>query len=758
MNGAAEAILEDLLRSSLAQQAILQRLAGSFSPTNSSSATAGLTAVGRAATTASVALTNITSGAFNILSNMMSGLGSIIGQTIGHFVTLGSNLFDFAKKAAYGTAQLSDFINVFKDLPLVGRAFELFAGVIKYQEELLGVYRNLSNSGATFGGSLQAMNHAANSAYLSLNEFQSVVQKNSDLFAGLGGANVDRGIVAFVDANKKLMGPDSEYAQGILGLGVTAEQASGFLATTMRSQGFKDKQSTATADQLAKYTNEYVKTLDDMSRLTGMRRDQLDEEVKKAEQDSLFETFKDGLSSAQSAAVTNMLAMAAPYGKAAVDEVKARLRGLDAPVSDAGAQLAVVTNGMSLAGEGVRKGLNGTVEEQRKAMGEYLGGMARAQNQTVKQVGTLGQAAGVLGDMVNGPLQRIGRLMEKGMTFEQALQQATLDQAKAAVGSAARLAKAEQDIKIFGKNMNDIFMNLISPIAGPLTTFSGSILKAIDAFVSSDGFQKTLEGVTKWMSTTFKDMEKSFNQGGWKSLLKTTFDKLVEGFSSVKDFLTPIWEQTIKPGLKSMWETISDTMTPYMLKAFDLIMDSIDGYLYKKSFGVLGKDPEELKLKRYSQEKSDESRALLESYTKLKSLTGDAAANIDPAKLTETRSKLDQAMKDTQQAAVLYGKYIGGDKTVRAPETRHSGTIGMTGNWWEKEDTTANIQQGESVVTQSQMEQIVGSASQTGLAQSIQQLNSLTTQMLTQMKQTAEYTRRNYDATRALGGNLFEAV
>jgi hypothetical protein len=86
---------------------------------------------------------------------------------------------------------------------------------------------------------------------------------------------------------------------------------------------------------------------------------------------------------------------------------------------------------------------------------------------------------------------------------------------------------------------------------------------------------------------------------------------------------------------------------------------------------------------------------------------------------------------------------------------RHAGTIGMTGNWWEKADTTVNIQQGESVVTQSQMDQIVNTASQNGVAQALQQLNSLTAQLLRQAKDTAENTRLTHEATRRLDGNLF---
>lgn len=56
------------------------------------------------------------------------------------------------------------------------------------------------------------------------------------------------------------------------------------------------------------------------------------------------------------------------------------------------------------------------------------------------------------------------------------------------------------------------------------------------------------------------------------------------------------------------------------------------------------------------------------------------------------------------------------------------------------------------------MDQIVNTASQSGMAESIQQLNSLTAQMLAVMKQTADNTKRTYDATRALNGDLFQVA
>jgi hypothetical protein len=744
MNGVSEALLEELLKSNQAQVAILQKLANSFSSTNASSPTAGLAGMSKATTGVNIALNVLQSG-FNLLSGLLSRMGSIVGQTIGHFVNLSENLFNFAKQAAYGTAQLSNFIEVFKDLPLVGRAFQLFAGVIRYQEELLGVYRNLSNSGATFGGSLQAMNSAANRAYMSLGEFAKVVGNNSDLFSGLGAGNVDRGIVAFVDANKRLMGPDSEYSQGILGLGVSAEQASEFLTTTMRSQGFKDRQATATADQLAKYTNEYVKTLDEMSRLTGVRRDQLDAEVKKAEGDQLFQTFKDGLDSASSAAVQNMLAMAAPFGTAAVEEVKNRLRGLDTPITEAGTNLAIMSGGASLAGEGLRKALKGTAEEQQAAMSRYLGNIASATGGLVKSVGTVGQAAGVLGNMVPAEFQRISRIMQAGgLTFEQAMKKAAEDSAKAAKGPAGAFAEAQQNVKRFGSNMNEVFMKLIGPLVEPLVKFSGGLLESINTLISSDGFAAVVDKVTKtmtkmieWAGGAFKKISDAFGDGDWKKAFSEAFKQLKEGLGN-------IWE-VIKPTMVELWNTV---LKPAFVGLLDLMWGAFKEWLF---------GPSAQQLQDQGQQKKEQKVAVRvdEAYYKNQATEQLAGKEgVTTIQINELAKKLkEQAIAENEAEMRRLNA-----RNQAQPPVRHSGTIGMTGNWWEKKDATLAVQAGESVVTKSQMDQIINTASQTGMAESIQQLNSLTAQMLAVMKQTADNTKRTYDATRALNGDLFQVA
>ena len=78
----------------------------------------------------------------------------------------------------------------------------------------------------------------------------------------------------------------------------------------------------------------------------------------------------------------------------------------------------------------------------------------------------------------------------------------------------------------------------------------------------------------------------------------------------------------------------------------------------------------------------------------------------------------------------------------------------MTGSWWEKESGPVNIQAGESVLTQSQLSQIVDTAGSNKLAEQIERLNSLSAEMLVYLRETAQNTRDTTRAARSLNGNV----
>ena len=78
----------------------------------------------------------------------------------------------------------------------------------------------------------------------------------------------------------------------------------------------------------------------------------------------------------------------------------------------------------------------------------------------------------------------------------------------------------------------------------------------------------------------------------------------------------------------------------------------------------------------------------------------------------------------------------------------------MTGNWWEKESATLNVQAGETVATQDQIKQIVDYASSGG-NQELSRLNTLMVQLIKETQRVADNTANAVRATKELSGNAW---
>jgi hypothetical protein len=183
-------------------------------------------------------------------------------------------------------------------------------------------------------------------------------------------------------------------------------------------------------------------------------------------------------------------------------------------------------------------------------------------------------------------------------------------------------------------------------------------------------------------------------------------------------------------------------LQPWFEKALSAVFDSISDYLNDK-LGI--GESKSARLARQKEQDTSQYKAWLEY---MKSATAPMFA---------------KSMLERGNQSELFGEYRAQLKAGewraprpqtadQIPTTRHKGTIGMTGSWWEKSNVVAEIQEGEGVFTKPQVEEY---AAQNSLAQGIQQLNSLVAQQVKYAKEAAEYARRNVDATKGLNGNLF---
>jgi hypothetical protein len=769
MNGATEATLAELLREAQKQNANMEQLLKLMgSAGGSGGAGGGIQGLGRSATAASSALSTLANTASNILSGAFNMLTNVLGKVVTGFTDTLKNLYDFAKASAMGTARLSDFYNAFKDLPFfIGSLASIFADMVRYSEQLLDMYRDLTKAGASFGGDLFEMRNAAARAHLSMGEFAAVINSNSQMFATMSG-NVQKGINFFVDSQEKLMGPGSPYAKSILGLGLTAGEAANYLTTMMAAQGSMANRSKMTADQLAKQTNDYIVELDTLSKLTGIRREQIDAEVKATEADQVFQRFLDSLSPEQAAKANTLIAQAfATGGKGAKEQMMASLRGVDVPLTDAAKQFAVASQGASLQQYAkMRELMNDQSVSNEELKKRGLRSQAEVSQSILAFTDKMGpQLQAVLGSMVPQEALKFARSIKKltdtGMNLDQAIATIQKQQKTQAQGGAAALALAEQNIKNFGNMIMVLFNTVLGPVMSRLTEWGNKLtewlmtspekmeapVKKITEFLDKIFFPQ-LEKIGAWFGVTFKQLIGSQNiDEFWKNFNT----RMADGWKNIKEVLGPPF--------RALWDSVKPELITGLKSMFEIMLDMIGDWVYEKTgLGELSKDRKERESALQTENYKKWEEAIKRS-TDVFGATGQFNRGI-------VKNGDDKEKYQLYKQQISEGKWFSPDlrnnqMDTRRLDNRDFGTLGVTGNLFEKKSGPVNIQEGETVMTPDQVQKLVQNASasgggaNSGLIDELRRLNNQTADVLKYIKDTAENTRKTVDATRGLNGNLF---
>lgn len=723
MNGAAEAILEDILKqvtlSNVTLVAIL-RQAGTGGPGGGpSGGPSGGPTLGPV-----TAGLKIFGPALSAVTGVIGYLSNIVGATTKHIV-------DFGKAAIAGTASVSQMIKVFDQLPIVGKLFDLFGEMVAYQESLLVSYRTLTQSGASFSGSLYEMRDMAFKTYMTLAEFGKVVTENSQLFStAMGG--VDAGIKVFQIAQSKLMDPKGEFGKNLLGLGVTASEAADMLGTYMRMQGNMTKVNTQSTADMAKTTNGLIVELDTFSKLTGVNRAELEKTMKEAAFDENVKRFLSGLNPAQLAAAQAKLAEGLQLaGKGGSDYIAQMLMSqgrITAPLTQAAQDAFIQTRGSLVAfgriayesamreEVGSKEAAASTVKMRNEV---YLGGKS-----FTDQFGPNGSASVGILNMV-GAISLVGAIsktVNRGMndmaeTAEDSMNSIVKRQQDQYNGQAAGLARAEMQIKLFGSTLGSVFLQLINKFQPAITVITDVLLNMFGGAVTSlsapngvfaklssmiiDYVVPVITDSIKWLSETFTALSNTDPDKFWTA----AGDKLKEAFSKIGSI--------IGPPLALMWQEAK----PIIISAFiDLFIGMLNAV-----------------------------KIILTDVIK-------SAFKMD-ADSVAAREKMVGSMNYTKDLTDLISKSTSLPASAIVEAKRATGSLGMTGNLFENfgKETPVMLHGTEAVVTPAQMDNIMNN----NLLGEIQVLNKLTAELLKYTKDSVDYAQRTLSATQSLNGNKF---
>jgi hypothetical protein len=180
--------------------------------------------------------------------------------------TLGSNL----EKAGGAGGNLA---------AVLGKGVGAFSDVIEYVEEGVDVFRQLSQTGATFNNSVVDMRAAAAGSRLTMQEFGGIIKDNNTSFLSLSHEG-EKGAKAFAKLSKGFF--DSGFGDKLTQLGYTSEDLNKLMAIQMTNMSARELKEKGGAEAQYQSTAKLAEEMDLMAKLTGKSRKEQEEALAKS--------------------------------------------------------------------------------------------------------------------------------------------------------------------------------------------------------------------------------------------------------------------------------------------------------------------------------------------------------------------------------------------------------------------------------------------------------------------------------------------
>ena len=255
--------------------------------------------------------------------------------------------------AMKGEGTISAFTNSFAHMGPLGSAL---SGLGNRLDVNIETFRQLSQTGANFGKSITDMRIAAGEARLPLDDFAKLVQSNSEALAALyGNTSAGARAVSQLASGMRNMGIDD-----LAPLGYTIDEINETMLLNLERQRRTFNFDRTATEQNIKSAIGFAKQLDVMSKLTGIRRDQLRAEIEAQQSNERFQAM---LSSQTDETRRRLEVFAAAVGKTApelAEGIQDIIANGGRPVTDAGIALAQNLQGIGPVLQGL---ISGSVNE-----------------------------------------------------------------------------------------------------------------------------------------------------------------------------------------------------------------------------------------------------------------------------------------------------------------------------------------------------------------------------------------------------------
>ena len=484
-NAATEATLKMLL------QATLASAKGSKDELNKIAAMAAKAGLDGDSINQANQAVQATTPQMNALGKTAFVLGAAFGAAEKSFQTLWKTGQDLAAGTAQASGVLSNMATMLPG-PL-GKVVQGFSALAAFQEGMLTQYQGLTKAGVNFGGSLTDLRLAASSTYMTMQEFSTLMSTNSATFAKMGGS-VDAGARAFVavsnELNKSSMGSD------LRSLGYTAAEVNQGMVDYIAISGGRNRQEMQDTKQLAKESANYLEQLDGLSKLTGESKEALAAKMKDDAAAQAFEGYlltldKDG----REKAIAARLEAEARGGKGAAQALQAKLMGLP-PMTEAAQKFVGTMQG----GNNALDGLASNVKDSSKSLddvkksgaglsaglaqdGRNLKGVAAAQIMAGKDVELFGKALKATNDATRNGVKNT----EEQIAFEQKISKEAAAQKESEAKAAVESKKALEELGQGILKMVMPFVKMLLPVVNALAPLAPYIMAVVAAFAALKG-------------------------------------------------------------------------------------------------------------------------------------------------------------------------------------------------------------------------------------------------------------------------------
>ena len=685
-------------------------------------------------------------GAFN----KVAAGGASAAQGLDRLSTSLSPLID---KLLAGTAQASDAFGALEKLPgVLGVVMGLFGKVATYQQDNVKTYQQITQVGANFGGSLTDLRQAALNTYMSLTEFGTFVKSNGEALARMGG-NVDSGTRAFVRLSKDLI--SSEIGTNLMALGYSTEQINSTMATYIASTGGRTRQEMQNTQALAASTAAYMTELDALTQFTGVSKDKIAEEGKKAAQNEAFQRKLSTMDEAERAKTKAAYDKAAASGVAgATDLVMSAALGLP-PVTKSAQILHGIAPGVAAGFTAMTK----TAMDQTKTMKDVNSGYGKILLEgkaASQQIGQTGDAVVMIGGeyskAMNGIIGLEMKANAQGIAneedYEKSQEEIRLNRIKQEKSQAAIMAETDKAFKEIGQSTNDLLSPAIKWATEMIATMSKGLAFLITGFNNLSLEAKLLvAGISALVLWKSKELiaEK----------LAMAKDKASDAISKAKGMVPGSSPAT------ALWVRIVGKGTPGAAGGAEDILDK--------------KDKNKPDTTKPSTEGGGKASKLAKLANAAKGGVGSLAGGLvldyaaDKAresKNTELAAGLDigsSALSGAGMGAMM-GSIVPGVGTVigGAVGGLVGGAYGAYQNWG---GLTGKKPMADGGIVDRPTNALVGEAGPEivspikyfeNLQTELVTLNKQTVEMLRFLKETAEQTRNTAEATKGLSGDLFK--